>query len=293
MNFASATNLNFYKVFFAVYETGSITQAGEQLFIAPSTISYQVKELENQLSTKLFMPHPRGVSPTHAAVELYEIAKPAFAVIYNGEAGLQEFNEDSVATLKIKFPTYFGNQIMSRHVAAFRDKYKNVSLEVRSIRKSEGMRLLENNELDLSFSTIAQVPKETDTIGVIVIEEFAATMFASKEFAAEHIPNKKVTRQELEHLPMISVGKTYAARGILENLGFAKPVVEVETTDIMLNLVAANMGIGCYANESIDSDDRLTKIELVDCKIPNFYLVCLYNKKYCSKAAKAFISLLN
>lgn len=35
----------------------------------PQTIAYQIKELEKQLDTKLFVPHSRGVTPTNAAVE--------------------------------------------------------------------------------------------------------------------------------------------------------------------------------------------------------------------------------
>lgn len=293
MNFTSATNYNFYKVFLAIYELGSITQASEQLFTATSTISYQIKELENQLNTKLFIPHPRGVTPTDAAIELYDIIKPAITAINNGESNLQDFNEDSIATLKIKFPTFFGSQIMSKYIATFKDRYKNVNFEVLGRKKQEGIELLSDGQIDLSFCTGIVLPQENDMLGVIVVKELTTTLFASKSFAQKYIKDNNITKEQLAQLPMVSLDKTYAVRGVLEKLGvITNPMAEVETTDIMLNLVGADIGIGYYVDEFISQNDEFVKINLKDIETPKFKLACVYNKKYCSKAAKAFISLL-
>ncbi len=41
------TNLELYKVFYAVAETGNITKASEQLHISQPAITKQIKNLEN------------------------------------------------------------------------------------------------------------------------------------------------------------------------------------------------------------------------------------------------------
>ena len=52
--FESESDFNKYKFFYAVAECRSFSKAAELLHISQPAISHAVKELENQLNTKLF-----------------------------------------------------------------------------------------------------------------------------------------------------------------------------------------------------------------------------------------------
>ena len=55
-------NLEYYKVFYHVAKSGSLTSAAEELAISQPAVSQSVRQLENALGTRLFVRAPRGVS---------------------------------------------------------------------------------------------------------------------------------------------------------------------------------------------------------------------------------------
>ena len=54
--------LELYRVFREVAEAGNISLAAENLYLSQSAVSQSVKQLEQQLGTRLFLRSPRGVT---------------------------------------------------------------------------------------------------------------------------------------------------------------------------------------------------------------------------------------
>jgi len=54
-------NLDLYRIFYAVAETGNITKASEVLHISQPAITKQIKNLESELKTPLFIRTNKGV----------------------------------------------------------------------------------------------------------------------------------------------------------------------------------------------------------------------------------------
>lgn len=61
--------------FIAVFETGSFSAASKRQYVAQPSISASIKQLEETLTTELFVRYPRGVKPTEAGEQLYPLAK--------------------------------------------------------------------------------------------------------------------------------------------------------------------------------------------------------------------------
>ena len=59
--------LELYRVFREVAEAGNISLAAENLYLSQSAVSQSVKQLEQQLGTRLFLRSPRGVTLTETA----------------------------------------------------------------------------------------------------------------------------------------------------------------------------------------------------------------------------------
>lgn len=64
-----------YRMFVAVAKEENITKASEQLSISQPAITKQIKNLENQLSVKLFERKNKGVILTQEGKELYNKIK--------------------------------------------------------------------------------------------------------------------------------------------------------------------------------------------------------------------------
>jgi DNA-binding transcriptional LysR family regulator len=61
--------------FIAIYERGSLSAASKAKYIAQPSISASLKQLEQSLSSTLFIRHARGVKATAAGEQLYPLAK--------------------------------------------------------------------------------------------------------------------------------------------------------------------------------------------------------------------------
>ena len=66
------------EIFTAIARHGSLRAAAEALGIKPSTVSHQLKTLEGQLGTALFIRTTRSISLTEAGRALLRGAGPAF-----------------------------------------------------------------------------------------------------------------------------------------------------------------------------------------------------------------------
>ncbi len=58
----------------AIVEEGSITRAIDKLYLTQSALSYQLKEAEHQLGTKIFLRVNKKMVLTKAGEKLYETA---------------------------------------------------------------------------------------------------------------------------------------------------------------------------------------------------------------------------
>ena len=83
MTRAPRLDLNLVRVFIAIYETGSLTQASERLFITQPTVSYSLAKLREALNDQLFVRTHGGMVPTPCAQQTYERFSSGLAQIDN------------------------------------------------------------------------------------------------------------------------------------------------------------------------------------------------------------------
>jgi LysR family glycine cleavage system transcriptional activator len=77
------------RVFETVARLQSFRQAGEELCISQSAVSYHVKSLETHVGARLFVRHARGISFTPEGQTYFEVIRQAFDQIGQGTAALR------------------------------------------------------------------------------------------------------------------------------------------------------------------------------------------------------------
>ena len=99
--FNSNYDFNKYKVFYAVAQSKSFSKAANLLYISQPAVSHSIKELENQLNTKLFFRNKKDVLLTEEGQKLLGYVKSAFDNIMLAEQMLLETNKDLTGVIKI------------------------------------------------------------------------------------------------------------------------------------------------------------------------------------------------
>ena len=133
--------------FVAIVETGSFTRAGERMHLTQSTISQQMRRLEQQLGCPLLDRSGRQVVTTAQGETLLGLARRILGLLAQvgdrvGEASLP---------LRLGVPEDFAAGAMTAVLAAFARQYPEVRLEVQSDLSHALWQAFEAGELDLAL----------------------------------------------------------------------------------------------------------------------------------------------
>ncbi|MDO2435181.1 LysR family transcriptional regulator [Aeromonas veronii] len=133
--------------FVAIIDTGSFTRAGERVHLTQSTISQQIRRLEQQLGCPLLDRSGRQVVATAEGEKLLGLARRILALLAQAE---EQVSEGSVS-LSLGVPEDFAAGAITPVLAAFARDYPEVRLEVESGLSHHIWQRFEAGELDLAL----------------------------------------------------------------------------------------------------------------------------------------------
>ncbi|WP_068113465.1 LysR family transcriptional regulator [Tropicimonas marinistellae] len=118
------------EIFNAIATQGSMRAAADALGIKPSTVSHQLKSLEDQLGTALFIRTTRSVSLTEAGRALLRGASPAFEQLTDAVESARTTGHAARGSLKLAMPEFAYHQLIGRTLPSFRDAYPEIEVEL-------------------------------------------------------------------------------------------------------------------------------------------------------------------
>lgn len=133
--------------FVAIVETGSFTRAGERVHLTQSTISQQMRRLEQQLGCTLLDRSGRQVVTTAQGETLLGLARRILGLLARAGARVSEASHP----LRLGVPEDFAAGAMTAVLATFARHYPEVRLEVRSDLSHALWQAFEGGELDLAL----------------------------------------------------------------------------------------------------------------------------------------------
>ena len=116
--------------FCAAFELGSFSKAARQLGVTPQAASRSVVRLEETLGVTLFRRTTRSVTPTDEARAYYRAAKQALELLQHAELEVARRDGSHAGVVRLSAPTSFGHHRVLPSLAAFRERYPGVELEI-------------------------------------------------------------------------------------------------------------------------------------------------------------------
>ena len=121
-------DLDLLRCFVTIAETGSFTRAGDRLGRTQSTISLQVKRLEDQLGRAVFIRSPRSLSLTREGARLLG---PARQILRLNDTAIAELIEPNMSGLvRVGVPEDFATAHLPSVLSEFAKAHPLVELEV-------------------------------------------------------------------------------------------------------------------------------------------------------------------
>lgn len=119
------------EAFCKVYELGSFSKAGQDLFLSQPTISAHVSSLEEELGVQLFDRLGRMILPTQAGKILHRYSKEVFLCLENAKAEIQLLQDKVSGDLVIGGSTIPAHYVLPKVLADFTARYPDVHVELK------------------------------------------------------------------------------------------------------------------------------------------------------------------
>ena len=228
--------------FIYVAELRSFTKAADRLGFSQSTVSFQIKQLETELSCQLFERINHTVHLTEKGREVLEYAHQINRMTRELKDSMKE--EVSSGYIRLAMADSLCTSLLSRDFLHFRKLYPNISLKIIAAGTEEMFRLMNHNEADAILTLDNHI---YNTEYRILREEKVRTFFVAG--AGTRIASaSSLSIEELLLQPFILTEKGMSYRRLLEEklaeLSLeVQPVLEIGSTELICSLVEQGAGI--------------------------------------------------
>ena len=228
--------------FIYVAELRSFTKAADRLGFSQSTVSFQIKQLETELSCQLFERINHTVHLTEKGREVLEYAHQINRMTRELKDSMKE--EVSFGYIRLAMADSLCTSLLSRDFLRFQELYPNISLKIIAAGTEEMFRLMNHNEADAILTLDNHI---YNTEYRILREEKVRTFFVAG--AGTRIASaSSLSIEELLLQPFILTEKGMSYRRLLEEklaeLSLeVQPVLEIGSTELICSLVEQGAGI--------------------------------------------------
>ncbi len=119
------------RTFIRVIESGSFSQAANDLGIGQPAISKRIALLESEFGCRLFVRTTRRVRPTAEADRVHKLAKEVVALYESAGSSTRNTLPAPSGTLRLTVPTSFGRFFFDKIFVEYARRYPDVRLDVR------------------------------------------------------------------------------------------------------------------------------------------------------------------
>ncbi|WP_312398020.1 LysR family transcriptional regulator [Chryseobacterium sp.] len=139
------------KVFHTVASRSSFTKASEELNISQPAVTKHIKEIENQLNTKLFDRKGTSIQLTQSGKILFEYAEKIRNIYRDLEFEINQINQQHKGKLIIGASTTVAQYILPEILAKFNSYYKDIKIELLTHNTEMISELLKEGKIDLGI----------------------------------------------------------------------------------------------------------------------------------------------
>lgn len=285
-------NLNLYRVFYIVAKTKSFSESSKVLHISQPAISKHVQNLEYELDTLLFYRTNRGIELTPEAKSLYAYVEKAYNYLMLGERELQEGKDLTKGTISIGILTYLNIISLNNSIKKFMESNPNIKIKLTNHDESILLNLFEQHSLDLLI--IPERKVNNKELKYVELEDDEYCFAACSYFL--NVENLNTIEELIKKPLLLPTKNTNQRKKLDEYLNtkglVANPVMELETSEMIINYINENLGIGYIPKKVAEKNNNIKIINLQE-TLPIEKNIIIYNNSTLNSSSRKFIELLN
>ncbi len=228
------------RYFQEIVAQGSLTRAAESLHVAQPALSLHLKNMEEQLGTRLLTRSRSGVTPTEAGELLLQRARAILEDLARTEDDIRNLETDPSGIVRIGLPGTISAMVSLPLILAARERFPRITLNITEAMSGFVGDWLSEGKIDLavlySRSKDARIRSE-----LLLEEELVVLWPADAERPLE------MNMEALDNVPMVLPSGAHGLRVLIDRtfqaLGFAPEIaMEIDSFNNIKRLVAAGFG---------------------------------------------------
>lgn len=244
------SNLEYYKTFYYVAKTGSLTQAASLLSISQPAVSQALKQLEQQTKAKLFRRVSKGVKLTAEGELLYSYVAKGYEQFLLGEERLKQMQNSELGEIHIGASDMTLQFFLLPYLEQFHEKYPGIKVIVSNAPTPETIENLKKEQID--FGVVSSPLPEDPSVCALPVREIEDIFVCGRRFIS--YKNRTLDLSVLETLPLICLegntsSKHYMEDFLSKNNVSLKPEFELATSDMIIQFALRSLGIGCVVKD--------------------------------------------
>lgn len=281
------------RYFLKVAELLNFSEASKALFITQSTLSQQIRQLENEFDTILFERNSHEVSLTEAGQQFMRYARKVIIDVDDCTQKMDDLKNMLTGELNIGV-TFTFSPLLTETVLEFMKLYPHVRLNVFYKTMSELMDMLQRREVD--FVLAFKPTDRNDKIESHVLFNNHLSVVVSERHSLAK--RKSLTLDDLAPYDAAMPARGLQARNSFDDMIHSensklKIRVELNDVSILLKLIKQSKLVTILAEATIHDEDGLVAIPLEMAGNDMEGCIHLLKQAYVKNSAREFYRLLS
>lgn len=282
-------NLDYVRTFVILGQSSNMTDASKKLGVNVSYISRHLKQLEEELGTRLIIPSPKNkdLQLTNAGKYFFERYEKIYNEILITEKEFRQTEQIDNCKITIGISADLEENLVKPKLIDYSKKYPNITIKIVNGETENLTNKLSQYALDIIIDK--NIPDNKSKVQVIDFNKLYTSNYC-------YVYNKKYFNniENINEIPFI-LPVNHTQERIIINDYFSKNNItpnikyEVENTDRMISYIKDGFGIGIMLKDAIKENDNLS---FIDINIKSDICVS-YIKEKLTPSTKEFLKLFD
>lgn len=282
------------RTFREVAERGSFTAAATALDYSQSTVSFQIRQLEEELGCLLFERMHHAISLTEQGQQLLNYAHNVLRLTEEFHQNMEVGGEPE-GVVHIVAPDSVCESLLLSHYGEFYRRYPKISLKFSTGDTGDMFRMLDRNEVDVMLTLDRHVyGRDYIIAGEQPVKMHFVTRASSPLLQRDPLPLQDLTQE-----PLLLTEKGISYRHLLDKILAEKslelqPALEIGRTDILVQ-VLKQYGVSLlpdFVTAAAVKAGELAYLPVTDMEIPVWKQLIYHRNKWISHSLRAFLDFV-
>lgn len=240
--------------FLNIARSGSFTAAARNLHLTQPALSKQIRLLEEELGSLLFIRRPHGIRLTPEGRKLQEEADEIIRRIRNIPAEISELHHTVSGDLNIVCTNFLSRTIMPDLLKRLLEKYPGICPRIRETTARQQPEMLLNGSVDIGLGNLYHLGKHLSCHPI-----FKSELVLIRSVHSPLAKKKKLTRQDIAGQKLICYPQSSIIYDMVSQIFQPNPpnvFMESQSSATIIELVKENFGIAFVPDYLIEPERR-------------------------------------